>query len=115
MCGDLVVLVGVGGVDQGNADPGPQGRGEEVEGLCEGLHVVGGLGEEELQACHTAITLDSACRRVLGLKWLTDRAIDLQLMVQWQGSVAPVTLARISEVPININWGICHMTLMGDT
>lgn len=83
MCGHLVVLVGIGGVHQGNADPGPQCRSEEVQGLREGLHVVGRLAEEELQTCHAATITYVSMPKIAGwrgLKWLTGRGIDVD---QW--------------------------------
>lgn len=48
---DLVVRVGVGEVDDGDAKPCAQRGGEEVEGLREGAHVPLGLGVEELVGC----------------------------------------------------------------
>lgn len=87
MCGHLVVLVGIGGVHQGNADPGPQCRSEEVQGLREGLHVVGRLAEEELQTCHAATITYVSMPRLQGGGALnaTGRGIDVDLWL-WQGS-----------------------------
>lgn len=109
----LVVGVGVGDVDERDAQPGPQRRGEQVERRREAPHVQRGLRVEELQTCSSRQhdqpvdakrgTADSVC------------GAGPDEHVWTVGVIVPVTEARISETPTSRNCGTCHSTLTGDT